>query len=153
MWNTNKSINLSVIVCFFVSILLVLGAIFMPFLLRQYFGSFSAAPDHVLMLRYKAVLICYYVCLLPAFTALFSLVKMLFSINREEIFTAENIKRLRTLSWCCFAVTFVTAVGCVFYIPLSVIAVASGFMGLILRVIKNVISSAKILREENELTI
>lgn len=153
MWNSNKSINLSLLVCAMVFILLILGAVFMPFLLGQYFGRFSGEADHVLMLKSKSVLICFYASLLPAFTALFSLVKMLFSIKREEIFTAENIKRLRILSWCCFTVTFITAVGSVFYVPLSVVAVAAGFMGLILRVIKNVICSAKILREENELTI
>ncbi len=153
MWNSNKSINLSLAVCFLVFLLLIFGAVSMPFLLKMYFGSFASAPDHVLMLRFKSVLICFYVCLLPAFIALLSLVKMLFAIKREEIFTSANILRLRILSWCCFAVAFVTAVGCIFYVPLVVVAVAAGFIGLIIRVIKNVICSAKILREENELTI
>ncbi len=153
MWNSNKSITLSLVVCFAVSIMLVLGVFFLPILLKIYFGDFETASDHRLFFMYKSVLICYYVCLLPAFTALYSLVKMLFSIRREEIFTDANIKRLRILSWCCFAVAFVTVIGFVFYRPLIIVSIAAGFMGLIIRVIKNVMCSAKILREENDLTI
>lgn len=153
MWNTNKSIKLSLVVCFAVIVLLVAGAFTMPFLLNLYFGDFMAAADHVVMLKYKSVLICFYGCLLPAFVALGALIKMLFAIKREEIFTDANIKRLRVLSWCCFAVALVTVVGGIFYIPLLAISIAAGFMGLILRIVKNVICSAKILREENELTI
>ena len=153
MWNSNKSIMLSLIVCFAVCVLLVFAAFLMPFLLKMYFIDFSNTYTHGGMFKYYTVLTCFYVCLLPAFTALFSLIKMLFAIKREEIFTDANIKRLRVLSWCCFTVAFVTAFGFVFYVPLIVIAIAAGFIGLIIRVIKNVICSAKILREENELTI
>ncbi len=153
MWNSNKSITLSLIVCFAVCVLLVFAAVLMPFLLKMYFIDFNIHFDHTVMIKYNTVLICFYVCLLPAFTALASLVKMLFAIKREEIFTDANIKRLRVLSWCCFAVAFVTVVGFVFYVPLIVVSIAAGFIGLIIRVIKNVICSAKILREENELTI
>lgn len=153
MWNSNKSITLSLIVCFAVFVLLIPAAFCAPVLLKIYFIDFSNTYTHGGMFKYYTVLICFYICLLPAFMALVSLIKMLFAIKREEIFTDINIKRLRVLSWCCFAVAFVTAVGCVFYVPLVVVAIAAGFMGLIIRVIKNVICSAKILREENELTI
>ena len=153
MWNSNKSITLSLIACFAVFVMLVFAAFFVPFLLKMYFIDFNIHFDQTVMIKYNTVLICFYVCLLPAFTALVSLIKMLFAIKREEIFTTANITRLRVLSWCCFVVAFVTAWGCVFYLPLIVIAIAAGFIGLVLRVIKNVIYSAKILREENELTI
>lgn len=153
MWNGNKSITLSLVVCFTVSIMLVLGIFFLPLLLKMYFGDFEFSYDHRLFFMYKSVLVCYYVCLLPAFTALYSLIKMLFSIRREEIFTDANIKHLRILSWCCFAVAFVTVIGFIFYRPLVIVSIAAGFIGLIIRVIKNVMYSAKILREENDLTI
>lgn len=153
MWNSNKSIMLSLVVCFAVAVMLLLGVAFLPILIKMYFGDFDVNYDHRLFLMYHSVLICYYICLLPAFTALYSLIRMLFSIRREEIFTDGNIKRLRLLSWCCFAVAFVTVIGFMFYRPLIVISIAAGFIGLIIRVIKNVMCSAKILREENELTI
>ena len=153
MWNSNKSITLSLIVCFAVAVLLTVGIVLLPIMLKMYFGSFEITYDHRLFLMYRSVLSCYYVCLLPAYTAIYSLVKILFSLRREEIFTDSNIRRLRVLSWCCFVVALVTAVGFIFYRPLMAVALAAGFIGLILRVVKNVMCSAKILREENDLTI
>ncbi len=153
MWNSNKSITLSLIVCFLVVVMLIFGAVFFPILLKMYFGDFESALDHQFFFMYKSVLICFYVSLLPAFTALYSLIRMLFSIRWKEIFTSANIKRLRILSWCCFAVAFITVLGSFFYLPLIIISIAAGFIGLIIRVIKNVMCSAKILREENDLTI
>ena len=43
--------------------------------------------------------------------------------------------------------------GGVFYLPFCFIAVAAGFVGLMLRIVKNVMQSAVEIREENELTI
>ena len=153
MWNSNKAITLSLVVCFAVALMLILGVAFLPILLKMYFGDYQLSADHRLFLMHRSVLICYYVCLLPAFIALYSLVRMLLSIKREEIFIEANIKRLRILSWCCFFVAFVTVIGFIFYRPLMVVSIAAGFIGLIIRVIKNVMCSAKILREENDLTI
>lgn len=153
MWNSNKSITLSLIVCFVIILLLIFGAVSLPFLLKVYFSRFPNPADHSVMFMFKSVLICFYVCLIPAFIALFSLIRMLFAIKREEIFTDANIIRLRILSYSCFAVAIITALGGIFYVPLMIITVAAGFMGVIIRVIKNVMCSAKILREENELTI
>ena len=40
-----------------------------------------------------------------------------------------------------------------FTIPFLMVAVAAGFVGLMLRVVKNVMQAAVEIREENELTI
>lgn len=151
MWNFKRSITLSIAVSFIIGALISFCAFSLPGLIKWYFETAHSIDAPVKL--FKTVLACFYICLPFAFIALVSLLKMLFAINRQEIFTNANIKRLRILSWCCFAVAFVTLVGGWFYYPLLLIAVAAGFIGLILRVIKNVMYSAKVLREENELTI
>ncbi len=151
MWNFKRSIVLSIAVCFIISVVLAFCTFALPGMLSWYFGKAQAIEVPVLLKT--AVLTCFYISLPFAFIALFSLIKMLFAINREEIFINANIKRLRTISWCCFAVAFITIVGGWFYYPLAIIAIAAGFMGLILRIVKNVMYSAKMLREENDLTI
>jgi len=50
-------------------------------------------------------------------------------------------------------VAVITLIAGVFYIPYSFVAVAAGFVGLMLRVVKNVMENAVQLKEENELTI
>ena len=71
----------------------------------------------------------------------------------QRIFVQNNVKLLRILSYCCFAVTVIFIFfGIYTYVSLA-IALAAAFMGLILRVLKNVFSKAVELREENDLTV
>lgn len=151
MWNFKRSITLSIAVSFIIGALLAFCTFALPGLFEWYFDAAHSIEPPVML--YKTVLICFYICLPFAFGALICLLKILFAIKGGEIFTNANIGRLRILSWCCFAISITTLIGGWFYYPLLLIAAAAGFIGLILRVIKNVIYSAKILREENELTI
>lgn len=151
MWNFKRSITLSISFCFIIGAALTFCAFALPGLINWYFNTAHSIDTPTTL--YKTVLTCFYICLPFAFIALVSLLKILFAVNREEIFTNANITRLRVLSWCCFAVALVTLVGGWFYYPLLLIAAAAGFIGLILRVIKNIMYSAKKLREENDLTI
>ena len=85
--------------------------------------------------------------------ALLWLHKLLSNINDSRVFVAENVTLLRRISWCCFLAAGITLVSSRFYLVFLLISVAAAFMGLILRVVKNVIQQAVILRTENELTI
>ena len=151
MWNFKKSIILSIAVCFIIGIMLTFAAVAMPEMISWYFKTVHAMNAPLVL--YKVVITCFYICLPFAYLALFCLLKVLFAIKREEIFVNSNITMLRILSWCCFAVALITLIGGRTYYPLLLIAAAAGFIGLILRVIKNIMCSAKLLREENDLTI
>lgn len=151
MWNFRRSITLSIAVSFIIGAVLTFCAFALPGMLKWYFSAAHSIVPPALL--FKTVLICFYICLPFAYLALFCLLKILFAVNKEEIFINSNITMLRILSWCCFAVAAVTLVGGRFYYPLLLIAAAASFIGLILRVIKNIMYSAKMLREENDLTI
>ncbi|MBR2937453.1 MAG: DUF2975 domain-containing protein [Oscillospiraceae bacterium] len=51
------------------------------------------------------------------------------------------------------AVSAITLFAGILYIPYLFVSVAAGFVGLMLRVVKNVMENAVQLKEENELTI
>ena len=57
---------------------------------------------------------------------------------------------LRIISWCCFIIGSITFVGCFFYMPFMFIAAAGGLLGLLLRVLKNLMQSAVEIADENE---
>ena len=92
-------------------------------------------------------------CCIPAMGALLWLHKLLSNISDSRVFVDENVTLLRRISWCCFLAAGITLVSSRFYLVFLLISVAAAFMGLILRVVKNVIQQAVILRTENELTI
>lgn len=155
MWDRKHSVTLSIIICFILLAILTALVFIGPWIVEIWFtkyrgwaqGSF-AVQDMLTLFK-----ICFYPCAVFAYITLYSLIKMLFNIKRDEIFTEYNTKALRRISWCCLAVAIITFAGGIFYVPFLFVAIAAGFMGLMLRIIKNVMQNAVALREENDLTI
>ena len=100
-----------------------------------------------------SVLVAFYICCIPAWTALVSIAKLMKNIMAEEVFTEKTVFLIRLLSWCCAAVSFVCLIAGVIYKPLWFVTLAAAFMMLILRVLKSVMAKATEMKNENELTI
>lgn len=128
--------------------LLGAGALGLPWLLRWYIGY--AGKSALVLLPVMASL---WACALPAFAALIMLGKMLKNIAFERVFVRENVRALRVISWCCFAVSAVFIVFFFYYILGIILAILAAFAGLVLRVVKNVFEQAVKLKEENDLTV
>lgn len=99
------------------------------------------------------VLVAFYICCIPAWTALISIIKLMKNIMAENVFTENTVFLIRLLSWCCAVVSFVCFVAGFIYMPLWFVTLAAAFMMLILRVLKSVMAKATEIKNENELTI
>ncbi len=152
MWNSKKSVNLSLVVCAVTIICIVVISLFANNFAVNYF-DYQQYNDHAQYIKYVAFITAFYPCSLLGILAVISLIRMLLRIKKDNPFCNENVKSLKFISWCCFIVALITFCCGFFYLPLFIITVASGFFGLILRVVKNVIQSAIEIREENDLTI
>lgn len=132
-----------------VAIVLCTAALFlMPYAAKMY-EQISFQRDNVTV----PLLITFYVCAAFGFVILFVLNKLIKNIGSEKVFINENVKLLKILSYCCFAIAVVTLIFARFRILVFVITFAAAFIGLILRVIKNCFTEAIRLREENDFTI
>ncbi len=132
-----------------VAIVLCTAALFlMPYAAKMY-EQISFQRDNVTV----PLLITFYVCAAFGFVILFVLNKLIKNIGSEKVFIDENVKLLKILSYCCFAIAVVTLIFARFRILVFVITFAAAFIGLILRVIKNCFTEAIRLREENDFTI
>ena len=121
-----------------------------PFLVKRYDSLVVASGQESV---YAPVLITLY-CAVPfAVIALVCLDVLLRNIRKEQPFIAQNVTMLRMISYCCFAEVLVFAYLAVLKPFVVVVLVACGFMGLILRVVKNVFEQAIKIREENDFTI
>jgi len=97
-----------------------------------------------------------YACLGFGIAALIVLLRLLGDIRREKVFTVSNVNRLRLISYCGFAIMVSCIVGAVIASPRPVfvfLALVAGFLGLIMRVVKNVIDAARLLKEDADFTI
>lgn len=140
--HTKRSIIISFIACGAVGICLIAAMFVVPGFLIRYYGS----PRN-------DILLCFYPSAALGLTALASLVFLLKNIMENEMFCRENVRLLWVISNCCFIVAVITFTGGFFWLPFFVLSAAAGFMGLIIRVVKNVMQKAVEIREENDLTI
>ena len=155
MVKNKTSVKISVGVCISLSVILFILVIFGNSVFELYmtaYRGFSATGEALTMIK-KTFGFCFYPSAVFAAVILYSLLKLLFNIKNEKIFITQNVKYLRTVSWCCFAIAIITLIGGFFYMPFIFVTAAGGFTGMLLRVLKNVMQSAVELREENDLTI
>ena len=132
-----------------IAIVLCAAALFlMPYAAKMY-EQISFQQDNVTV----PLLITFYVCAAFGFVILFVLNKLIKNIGSEKVFIDENVKLLKILSYCCFAIAVVTLIFARSFKRVFVITFAAAFIGLILRVIKNCFTEAIRLREENDFTI
>ena len=155
MRNNKKSTDISITVCFILAgilaVLIIAGPVFFEFYMSAYRG-FKPGGEAMEMLK-TVFSAAFYPSAVFAAVILYSLIKLLFNIRAQKIFIDENVKYLRVVSICCFVISAITLVAAFFYMPFGFVALAGGFVGLLLRVLKNVMQSAVELRQENDLTI
>ena len=146
MWNKNKSVTLSLWACYaFGLILTLLVGIFL-------FGDVGTIEQNLVFnLGFLASATFLYF-------ALYGLIRLLLNIKGGKVFVTENVTYLRRISWDCFGVAAVAIVGGFLYHDLpftvfAVLALIATTIGLVLRVVKNVMESAVELKSENDLTV
>ncbi|MBS7527633.1 DUF2975 domain-containing protein [Fusibacter paucivorans] len=149
MWNSHKSILLSRICVVLFMVLLVLILASAP-LLTRFFIDFSRADLIGTEMYFIATI---YIGSLPVGILLYSLFRMLNRIQRGVVFTSNNVIDLRRISWSCFTGAIIALIAASYYLPWIFIAIAAAFMGLIVRVVKNVVAEAVALKEEVDFTI
>jgi len=121
---------------------------------------YGASPDAGILYagmpaaKIPALFICAYASFVFIMIALFSLDFLLRNIRKELVFFRKNVRYLRIISWCCFAVAVIMLCGWPFisYV-LIFVAAAAAFFGLLMRVVKNVIDAACEIKDENDFTI
>ena len=137
--------------------ILIMLTVFLPRILRLYVQvvySWNTASDPNLLARIPVILwIVIYAGIAIAYLADGAMLVLLHRVRRELIFTDASVACLRVLSWCCIgeAACFFL-VGYYFRFSFAV-AFAAFFIGIALRVVKNVIEEATAIKAENDFTV
>ncbi|HCR84567.1 DUF2975 domain-containing protein [Syntrophomonas wolfei] len=149
MWNGEKSIILSKLCVLLFMGLLVAAVVTAPWL-TQWYVEFSQAGLEEEAAYFMATI---YVGSVPAAYLLYSLLKLLRRIETGQVFTAKNVELLRRISWSCFVGAGIALISLLYYYPWLFMGVAAAFMGLIVRVVKNVVAQAVELKNEADYTV
>ena len=146
MWNDKKSLILSKCCVILFMALLVISAAFAP---RGVVAFFDYMSEH----RRVLFLITVYAGSIPAAGLLVFMLILLNKIGAGQVFIKENTESLRRISWCCFAGAVICLVSTSYWIPWLAVSVAAAFMGLIVRVIRNMVAKAVSLQDDADFTI
>ena len=99
------------------------------------------------------ITIAFYVSVIPISLALWQFDALLRNLLKDKVFLKENVRRIRIIQWCCFAVSLICLPAALFYYPLIFLVVIMGFLSLVVAVVCRVMDEAVAIREENDLTI
>ena len=146
-WTSENSLKLSRIITVAVFALGVIMLFLIP-VVTQWYDAVSGKPP-IMPILTAALYLGDAVFLL----AMWELMKLLKNISRQELFTAANVRCVRIISWCCFGAAAIMAALSFWRLTAFMVAFMAGFVGLILRVVKNMLASAVEMREENDYTI
>ena len=147
MKRKNISMIASIIATALLTVLVIAAVIFLPQIMQVY----SKMRDGI---DVTGLMIALYVSALPGLLCSVLLMKLLFNIRAGAIFVKKNVTILQILSYCCMFVGVEYIAICYRrYIAMIFVGFAALFIGLILRVIKNVFDKAIEIREENDYTI
>ena len=154
MWSHDNSTVLSLICTRIVAAAVIVCAFFVPGIVGYYTNSQYNGREAIAPTGRMQVTAGIYICLLIALFILYMLDRLLSNIRKEEIFIPQNVSYLRGISWACFAMCVPCLLVSVYGSQIFLfIMVAAAFMGLILRVVKNVIEAAVLIKEENDYTV
>lgn len=148
-WTKGKSVFLTKICIFVFAAALLLADVFGYRLVVWYATLRGINGLHPSL----ELFISLYLLSIFAWILLYSLWRLLSNMERGEMFTAANIRYLRTVSWCCAGAAFICVLGALFYLPFIFVTVAAAFMMLIVRIVKNVFQTASEMKSELDLTI
>jgi Na+-translocating ferredoxin:NAD+ oxidoreductase RnfE subunit len=149
-WSRDRSVVLSQVSTRVIMGLGVVLGIVLPLLCTNGFfvgRAFVHAQNIMLLMP------AYYAFCVPAYTALVALDRLLAAVKRGQVFTEGNVRRLRVISWACFAAALVLAISA--YVSLSFFALAliAAFFGVVLRAMKNLFAAAVALQDDYDHTI
>lgn len=143
-----SSARITLILCFILAFLMLLLTASLPWVWKWLILFFDSDA-----FGYVPTLCIMYAACLFGIAASVMLIFLMKRVLSELIFTEKSVSLIRAISLCCFCVTpLFLAIG-FWYTSFFVIAFATAFLGLMLRVVKNVIEQASLIKSENDLTV
>ena len=147
-WDKDRSIVLSMAgVALFAAALLALDC-------GCYWVAAWFVRYHLYHFQYGALfMVSVYAGSFFGWVCLVQLWRLLGALKKGDVFTETNVERLRRISWCCVWAAAICLASTLYYRPFLFVFVAAGFMGLIVRVVKNAFQQAVAMKNELDLTV
>lgn len=147
-----KKVNRGALVTIWVNRLIALTVLalifFLPAVIRWYCTFRTLTP-----VERTAIMVAFYCCTVFIGIALWNIDRLLTEILKENVFSRQNVRRIRAIGWCCGMVSAICLPASFAYMPLIFMLIVMAFLCLVVSVVASVMDAAVTIREENDLTI
>lgn len=153
---SNKhSTILSLVIAAIFLVLCIAGCFYVPFLVRLFVNIDRLIRPNAPMPQSGATVltVAFYAILFICLIVSILLLLLLLRVRRNSVFSKLSVSLIRGISWCCFLFAFCFAVVGLYFVLAYTIVVATVFLGICIRVVKNVIEQAIEIKNENDLTV
>ena len=151
--------KLSVYITIILTAVLFAGAIALAFYIPAFLEYLLSLPDksgaylNLAPFQRLIVYIAVYSDLALMLTGLGMLFALLLLVQKNKVFTKQAVGLIRCISWCLMIMGIIMT-SLTFCSTLAlIVGTVVLFVGLTIRVVKNVIEAAVYLKEENDLTV
>ena len=94
-----------------------------------------------------------YAILAVALACCIAVTLLLLRVRKGLVFTPKSVSYIRFVSWTCVLLAAIIFIAQYFHAAAFIFTLARSFLGLCLRVVKNVIEAATEIKNENDLTV
>ncbi len=147
MKNKNRTLTLSLAFTTIFAIALVILTLGAPWIVEFLCKFFHR--DYLT----KFLTVVTYLAVPAGWGAIIILYKILINVDNGNVFEEENVKYLSILSWLCIYVGILSGFASPKFAMFIIVSISALFIGLIVRVVRNIISKAIEIKEENDMTV
>lgn len=149
------SITISICLAILLFLICIAGAFIMPTLSEMLISTKDniGNRDNITELGRAFVLSLAYLVLADVVCADVMLFILLLRVRKGLVFTRKSTELVRGISWCCIGLMLFFGLLGIYFQLAFVVAFAAMFLGLCLRVVKNVLEEASDIKSENDLTV
>ncbi len=149
------SVTLSLILAHLCLVVLVVLAVSVPGLLDHLINLPDLIGDRgsITQSGRVFVFVMAYVVIGIVFVADILLVALLYRVRAGQVFTDASVAIIRAISWCAIILGLGFGALTYYFTLAFIVAFAGVFLGLCLRVVKNVIEEATQIKAENDFTV
>lgn len=144
----NISFNIAMILTWSIAALVIAEFVLLPWDTKAYIDYTGRCAEH-----YGKILAILYAALVTALVAVCFILRLLFLVKKDKIFTLPAVSAVRVLALCCFGECVLFGLLSVFYLISVLLAFAAAFLGTLMLVQESVFRKAAELKAENDFTI
>lgn len=151
--------KVSVILSMCLSVILFAGCIYFAFIIPNEVNTFIDLPDimgnrnEITEVGRTILTVAAYLALGIVMLADALLFALLLRVRKGQVFTFTSVSLIRGVSWCCYLLSLAFCIAAIYFQYALAVVFLAAFLGLCLRVVKNVIEEATLIKKENDLTV